>query len=227
MSVLDYLDTSNDTTDVSAVTFSPVTFTEPGVYRFTVRELTPSGENWTTDSRVYPVIVTVTTDGAGYLVAAVSYPEGKPTFVNTYKPIRPVKVCLQSKKVVCGTCLGESTFEFKVFDQCGIIVAKARNDQNGDVNFPALCFNRPGMYTYTIREAVPPSRDWAMDTRRYPVVIKVMECGGKLLATVSYPEGFPVFVNQYEPKCNTTCTPCSCKSDCLPCRESARCKEWC
>ena len=79
------------------ISFPKLTFTSPGVYSYTVKELTPSDENWRTDDRIYRVIVTVTDDGDGGLTASLTYPDGFPRFVNKYSdcppPPPPVDKC--------------------------------------------------------------------------------------------------------------------------------------
>jgi len=117
--------------------------------------------------------------------------------------IRPsVTVCLQAKKIVCGNCLCNKRLTFTVFDSCGNAVVCASNDKNGNIVFPALKFNCPGVYRYTICETSNPGRD----TNCYPVIVKVTECGANnLVATVCYPQGLPVFVNKY--------VPCHCRCD--------------
>ena len=67
------------------INFSPITFTSPGIYSYTIKELTPSDANWKTDSRIYRVVVTVTDNGHGALEARVEYPDGFPRFVNKRK----------------------------------------------------------------------------------------------------------------------------------------------
>ena len=120
-------------------------------------------------------------------------------------------MCLQAKKVVCETCLGNNRFTFTVFDRCDNVVARAQNDKNGNVAFPALSFDRPGVYSYTIRETAGPGRDWVMDSHHYSASVTVTECGsGSLIATISYPRGLPVFVNRYVPRL------CPCDIECIP-----------
>jgi len=122
---------------------------------------------------------------------------------------REVAVRLQAKKVVCGSCLRDRQFEFVVCDQRGREVARTRNTQSGDITFPELTFDRPGEYTYTIREATNLCACWILDRRRYRIVVTVQECQqGQLIATVSYPDGLPVFVNKYCPR------PCVCFKRC-------------
>ena len=76
------------------IIFPKLKFDKPGVYRYTIKELTPSDRHWRTDRRVYPVVVTVEYGNDGKLVAKVYYPNGFPKFVNKYcKP-----------KCCCGCC---------------------------------------------------------------------------------------------------------------------------
>jgi len=122
---------------------------------------------------------------------------------------REVAVRLQAKKVVCGTCLRAGQFKFIVTDQHGKEVACACNGKNGDIDFPKLTIDRPGVYTYTIQEAGKTCGCWILDRRHYRVIVEVHESQqGKLVATLSYPDGLPVFVNKYCPR------PCVCLKCC-------------
>ena len=78
------------------INFPALTFTAPGIYSYTIEELTPSDANWTTDDRVYRAIVTVTENSDGTLNASVDYPDGFPKFVNIHycpPPPPPCDVC--------------------------------------------------------------------------------------------------------------------------------------
>jgi len=108
------------------VLFPDVCFYKEGVYEFTVRETSVSGDGWTTDPREYPVIVTVTDDGHGKLTAHVEYPEGKPKFINKYEP-KSVCVKFTATKIAIGAPLKDGQFEFGVFDEHGHKVASAKN----------------------------------------------------------------------------------------------------
>ena len=66
------------------ITFPELTFTSPGIYSYTIKELAPPGEGWTSDGRVYRVLIKVTDTGGGNLSASLYYPDGAPEFVNTY-----------------------------------------------------------------------------------------------------------------------------------------------
>jgi len=134
-----------------------------------------------------------------------------------------VSVCLQAKKIVCNTCLRSGQFKFAIFDKNKHEIAQAKNEKNGDVLFSALTFDRPGVYTYTMREVNKPCRDWILDHRCYTVIVTIFECQkGKLIATVSYPEGLPIFVNRYCP-CNEECIPGSGERMYLPRSGTLKC----
>jgi pilin isopeptide linkage protein len=108
------------------VRFPDICFDEKGVYEFTVRETSTSGDGWITDPREYPVIVTVTDDGYGKLKAHVEYPEGEPKFVNKYKP-KTVCIKITAIKTAIGAPLKNNQFEFGVFDEDGKKIASAKN----------------------------------------------------------------------------------------------------
>ena len=112
------------------VEFPCIDFTEPGVYNYTIKETTPSSGGWTTDTRSYPVVITVTDDEQGNLTYDVSYPEGQPKFVNTYAA-SSVCVVLYANKTAVGADLVDGRFEFGVFDKNGVQVAAAKNFGQG------------------------------------------------------------------------------------------------
>jgi pilin isopeptide linkage protein len=65
------------------ITFPQMNFTATGIYHFTVKELTPSGNCWQCDNNIFGVTVTVTNNNG--LHAEVTYDTGDvPTFTNYY-----------------------------------------------------------------------------------------------------------------------------------------------
>ena len=77
------------------VIFPKLTFTKPGVYHYTIKELTPSYGGWTKDKSEFPVIVTVKYNCEGILEACLDYPCGRPVFWSTYH--QDSKCCLDCK----------------------------------------------------------------------------------------------------------------------------------
>jgi len=108
-----------------------LTFDKPGVYEYTMEELTKSGEGWETDDKKFKVIVKVEDDGKGKLVATVEYPNGEPEFENKYKT-EPVEVVIEAKKSAIGAELPCEKFEFGLFDEEGELVATAKNKADND-----------------------------------------------------------------------------------------------
>jgi len=75
-----------------------------------------------------------------------------------------------------------------------------------NVIFPALYFDKPGTYRYTIKELTPSSYCWKTDRRVYLAVVTVEACRGRLRARVDYPDGKPCFCNVYTCcRCRTCC----------------------
>ena len=94
------------------IAFDPITFTDTGVFDFIIRESTPSGGGWTTDSREWPVTVTVT-GGSGAYLSTPTYPEGIPHFVNTYAAADATVSIAGLTKTIAGPWAGgDTTFGF-------------------------------------------------------------------------------------------------------------------
>jgi pilin isopeptide linkage protein len=64
--------------------FPAQTFSAPGVYHYTMSETAACGNNWSLDTKVIPVTVTVTADAQGNLSTQVSY-TGQAAFVNRWQ----------------------------------------------------------------------------------------------------------------------------------------------
>lgn len=74
------------------VVFDEITYDKAGTYKYTVSEVNDKQDRILYDDKKYSVEVKVTDNGKGSYVAEVSYPDGAPSFVNTYeKPEEPAK----------------------------------------------------------------------------------------------------------------------------------------
>ena len=107
--------------------FPELSYDEAGTYEYTLKELTASGGGWQTDKSVKNVTVTVVDDGHGHLIATVHYPEGYPSFVNTYAPC-PAKVILHGCKTAVGAPLPAGRFEFGLYDDEDKLISTAKNE---------------------------------------------------------------------------------------------------
>ena len=80
------LQTAKNAAD-GTVGFKAISYDKPGAYRYSISEVNDAQKNVTYDAAEYRVTVTVTDDGAGHLVATVTYDgDVAPVFKNTYTP---------------------------------------------------------------------------------------------------------------------------------------------
>ena len=72
------------------VTFPALRYEQAGEHEYTVFEVAGREEGMTYDASTYRLQVGVTDDGKGHLVATATYPDGTPSFQNSYeKPEKP------------------------------------------------------------------------------------------------------------------------------------------
>jgi len=183
------------------ITFPSIEFNNEGIFYYTVQELTPSGNGWTTDPREYSVIVTVIDDKFGSLIANVEYVDGPIEFNNVYQA-EPTEAIITAYKLIKGWNGPTKTFTFKLIDSVtGTVVNTATTDHDGVVEFSPLLYERPGIYYYTIVESMSSGNGWTVDPSSYPVIVTVIDDGeGHLITQVEYPDGLPSFTNTYTTK---------------------------
>jgi pilin isopeptide linkage protein len=69
---------------------------------------------------------------------------------------------------------------------------------SGEFCFSALTFTEAGEYHYTVKELTAADGQWQTDERAYRITVTVTQgADGSLAASVSYPDGTPLFVNEY------------------------------
>lgn len=191
------------TNDVSGnVTLSPITYTKPGTYNYTLCEVGGGSQKAGVqyDGSTFAVTTTVTDNGDGTL--SVAHKVGNDAnavvgFTNSYAPAA-TSVTLGASKVLDGKSLEADEFTFVLTDEGGEQVT-ATNDVNGMVVFPAIDYKEPGTYQYTIAEVKGDKSDVTYDESKYAVTVTVEDNGeGSLVATVAYEGGnAPVFTNTY------------------------------
>ena len=80
------LQTAKNAAD-GTVGFKAISYDKPGTYAYSISEVNDAQKNVTYDAAEHQVTVTVTDDGAGHLVATVTYDGAvAPVFKNTYTP---------------------------------------------------------------------------------------------------------------------------------------------
>lgn len=190
------------TNDVSGnVTLSPITYTKPGTYNYTLCEVGGGSQKAGVqyDGSTFAVTTTVTDNGNGTLSVAhkVDNDANAVGFTNSYAPAA-TSVTLGASKVLNGKSLDAEEFTFVLTDEGGEQVT-ATNDANGMVVFPAIQYGEVGTYQYTIAEVKGDESDVTYDESEYAVTVTVEDNGeGSLVATVAYEGGnAPVFTNTY------------------------------
>ncbi|WP_067086919.1 Spy0128 family protein [Streptococcus marmotae] len=184
-------------------TFEAQTFSEEGEYEYTISEKNDGQPNVTYDLSEKKVLVAVTKDEKGQLVAKVSYDGSAkvPTFTNSYEEpkVTPASVELQAKKVLDGKELAEHQFKFEL-RQGTDVLESVSNSKDGLIKFPMLTFEKEGTYTYTIAEENDNQANVTYDATEKQVSITVTKnSANQLVAEVVYDGAseIPIFTNVY------------------------------
>ena len=191
------------------VTFSRITYTEPGNHTYTVREVKGSAGGVTYDDQLYTVYTTISDNGDGTLsakhqvIAMITDNEAVPaekntiTFSNKYKAA-PTSVTVGAVKKLEGKALEAGQFTFQLKDADGKVIAEAKNDKTGAVIFDTVKFKKAGVYEYTVSEVNDKQANIKYDEHVYKIKVTVTDDGsGTLSAEVS--DDSIVFTNHYTP----------------------------
>ena len=178
------------------VNFDPITYTQAGVYEYTVKEQNGKLGGVTYDDKTYRIKVTVT-DNAGQLEAAVEYPDGQ-EITNVYQAASVSKV-LKATKALTGANLTDNQFTFELVNkETGKVVQTAKSKADGTVTFPAETYTAVGNHTYIIREKNDGSKGYTYDDKKVEVTVAVTDDGnGQLVATETYATPAS-FTNNYQ-----------------------------
>jgi pilin isopeptide linkage protein len=181
------------------ISFPQIHLNAPGIYHYTMREMTASVDAWNCDERIIGVTIIVTGNAESGYNASVSYDTGaEPTVINTYGK-RSCSCTVRAKKRVVGGHMCAGMWGFALCVRDGTRISVAANDADGNIRFPGLNYTEPGVYCYTMRELTPSVRGWGCDGKSYGVTVSVTEnAQGALTASASYECGaVPMFVNRY------------------------------
>lgn len=192
--------TLNGTNDENGnVTFDgALEFSAVGTYRFTIRETSRDGYGITTDKTQYTVLVTVTDDGNGKLVAdyVLENVPGKTLTINNTYHARPGVYAISGQKNLTGRPLlnDEFTFVLKEVSVNGNPVSdpatyEAKNFLDGTFTFPEYIYREEGVYVYEVTEKQAEGETFGItyDGSTYTVTVTVADNGqGNLVATAAY-----------------------------------------
>ena len=198
----DVVSAATNTADGS-INFGAINYSAPGTYKYTVSEANGGAGGITYDDAEYGVTVTVTDNGMGQLVAAVTYEDGDIVFNNTYNT-DDTSVTLIGAKNLTGKALEANMFSFVVKDENGNVVSTATNAADGTINFGAINYTATGSYNYTVSEVDGGAGGITYDDAEYGVTVIVTDNGaGELVAEVAYNDDDIVFNNTYNTESTT------------------------
>lgn len=204
-----------------AVDFEGVlSFDKIGTYEFDVVEINTGLGGVTYTERVYDLVVEVTDNGAGALVATHYFEDAvveKVTFTNTYKAA-PVEAYVEGTKKLTGRPMLSGEFDFQlteVADELGTDLANAEvlyaenGTASGDTasfKFGGIYFDKVGTRYYKLEE-VAGTNDSGVTyaTNTYIMKVEVTDNGaGQLVASSSIVSSSDnstsvVFANSYKP----------------------------
>ena len=194
----DVVKQDNATNDANGkVVFDALTFDTVGTYNYLVYENETDANGITVDTKKYSVVIIVTDNGEGKLVAEIKVDNAIVTgstansiaFTNSYSAAS-VNVNLEATKTLTGRNLplADKEFNFALKDVDSDVVKQdnATNDANGKVRFDTLTFDKAGTYNYVIYENELDGNGITVDKAQHNVVIVVTDNNnGQLVATVN------------------------------------------
>ena len=186
------------------VTFDDIAYDKAGLYRYYILEDKGTEPGITYNTTAKSAVVNVMDDHKGSLRARVLY-DGKaeePVINNTYSS-KQVSVNIQAHKNLTGRDLKAGEFTFQLLDGKNKEVSEATNDSAGVATFPAVTFDKVGVYNYTVKEKIGNLPHVTYDKGIRNVTLTVTNDGnGNLVAHTDYGEGATSaeFNNTYTPE---------------------------
>lgn len=176
-------------------TFSELSFSNPGTYKYKITELKGSDTNVDYDAMTVTMTVTVTEKNAvGDLEATVEYSseggfsaDATDKIFNNYV-VSPVVTKFDFTKKLAGRKLKDGEFSFVLKNAAGEEVETVKNKEDGTVTFSELSFDntKVGRHTYTVEEVIPATKELGMtyDTMKATLTVEVAK-NGYALTTVT------------------------------------------
>ena len=161
-------------------TFAPLNFDKIGTYTFTVGQVIGDVETTVYDASVYTVTITVSVEN-GKIVTDVQFQRNaeaadKVAFEN--KTISDVNIIVSGNSYMNS----EPTDEYEFVLMEGEEIKQDIYAMFGEF-FTTLSFQKPGTYTYTLRQVNGEDPTIAYDLSVYTLIVTVVREGNKLVAT--------------------------------------------
>ena len=191
---------STGTNDANGnVTFSGITYAAAGTHIYTMREVgagtTAAGVTY--DTTTYQVTAKVVESGGKLRATFAIDGADAAVFKNAYAPMGTT-VILGATKTLAGRDLAAGEFTFKLTGADGRTY-EAKNAADGRIEFPAIAFDKPGTYEFTLTEVNDGQTGITYDEHVHKAIVTVSDDGkGNLVAKVTWPNGTPpTFANTF------------------------------
>jgi len=175
--------------------FKALSFDAAGDFTYYITEEEGSLGGVTYDEKIHTVIITVTDNGKGELIASYSVDgvaNGEITFVNVYEAEMKTPVVIEGTKTLAGRDLNAGEFSFELWraDEYGVEGKTPRrtviNDENGYFSFAPMTFTTTGEWNYIVVETQGSLGGVTYDNTVYQVKITVTDNGeGELQGVVA------------------------------------------
>lgn len=195
------------------LSFTPISFSKPGKYTYTVREIVDglASKNITSNNEEYEVIVNVTkNEVTEELTAEVSKTADELRFTNTYTPA-PVSFAIPISKVLEGRNAEKGEFIFELYDSNdtridSITSPELTNGVAAEMTFKSIPYDKPGEYKYTVKESKGEKEGVNYDGTVFEVTVTVSldETTGTLSASVNKTASQLRFKNTYTASTSAT-----------------------
>ncbi|MBO5070101.1 MAG: hypothetical protein J6C37_07045 [Roseburia sp.] len=177
--------------------FGNIIFKAEGTYTFLINETEGSAEGMEYDGHTETIVVTVTDDKDGELVAAASNNGAELTFKNTYTPDGGTAVIAGTKKMSGRKFLATDTFKFTISAvtegaplpaNTEVFITGIAGASEQTVSFGSISYTSAGTYEYTITEAAGTIPGVVNDasTWNVTVVVTYNAATGKYVPEVIY-----------------------------------------
>ncbi|MBQ7354177.1 MAG: hypothetical protein IJW62_01510 [Clostridia bacterium] len=180
-----------------AFAFDALSFDTVGTYYFLVAEQAGELGGVTYDSTVYRVVVTVTDNLQGQLVASVKITLADGTsrdtirFTNTYTA-KSTEVIFTGEKTLIGRALAAGEFGFELYETglhfaiTGDPIRTQQNAADGSFTFDAVTFASAGTYYFAVVEKAGKLGGVTYDDAIYHITVTVRDNGkGQLIASTA------------------------------------------
>ena len=176
---------SKTTQGAGTYQFDSITYEAVGTHTYTVAEIAGNAEGVTYDTRTYTIYVEVTDDGSGTLKATVTGDNPAALdFTNSYTA-KETSVQFEGHKSLIGKKLRDAEFSFTLKGP-NDFSETVMNDSEGKITFSEIKYDKPGTYTYTVKEEATDEAGVTIDSTTYNITVTVTDDGsGTLKATVS------------------------------------------